>query len=234
MTCESSGRGWEVAGFMTRIHFGDFAIDLQTRQLLRAGEQVPLSPKAFALLGYLVEQRPRVVAKRELLDVIWPDVLVEEQNVKNLVNEIRRALSDDPQEPRFIRTAFGVGYAFCGETSEDGLQERRLVVAGYLIGPGSVHQIFTGENLLGRDDDCSVVIEGRGVSRQHARITAASGEVTVEDLGSKNGTWLNDRRIDSVSTLRSGDELRLGTVTMRFRPASDDETSTVAGQAGNR
>jgi DNA-binding winged helix-turn-helix (wHTH) protein len=234
MTCESSGRGWEVAGFMTRIHFGDFAIDLQTRQLLRAGRQLPLSPKAFALLGYLVEQRPRVVAKRELLDVIWPDVLVEEQNVKNLVNEIRKALSDDPREPRFIRTAFGVGYGFCGETSEGGHEERETVVAGYLVGMNTVHRIVTGENLLGRDDDCSVVIEGQGVSRHHAKVTAGSGEVTIEDLGSKNGTWLNDRRLDAIATLRSGDTLRLGTVTMRFRPASDDETSTVAGQAGNR
>jgi DNA-binding winged helix-turn-helix (wHTH) protein len=219
---------------MTRIHFGDFAIDLQTRQLLRAGEQVPLSPKAFALLGYLVEQRPRVVAKQELLDVIWPDVLVEEQNVKNLVNEIRKALSDDPREPRFIRTAFGIGYGFCGETPEGDLEERKRPVAGYLVGIGSVHQIFTGENLVGRDDACSIVIEGRGVSRHHARIMASSGEVTVEDLGSKNGIWLNDRRLDSIATLRSGDELRLGTVTMRFRPAGDGETSTVDGQAGNR
>jgi DNA-binding winged helix-turn-helix (wHTH) protein len=219
---------------MTRIQFGDFAIDPRTRQLLRAGREVPLSPKAFALLSYLIEQRPRVVAKSELLDVIWPDVLVEEQNVKNLVNEIRGALSENPREPRFIRTAFGAGYAFSGETSEEGLEERKLVVAGYLVGMGSVHRIFTGENLLGRDGDCSVVIEGQGVSRHHARIMASSGEVTVEDLGSKNGTWMNDRRLDSITTLTGGDELRLGTVTMKFRPAGDGETSTVAGQVVER
>jgi DNA-binding winged helix-turn-helix (wHTH) protein len=152
------GIGW----LMTRIRFGDFALDSQTRQLLRAGREVPLSPKAFALLSYLVEHRPRVVPKRELLDVIWPDVLVEEQNVKNLVNEIRGALSDNPREQRFIRTAFGVGYGFCGETSEGGLEERKLVVAGYLVGMGSVHRIFTGENLLGRDDETSTAAEPIG------------------------------------------------------------------------
>lgn len=219
---------------MTRIQFGDFALDSQTRQLLRAGSQVPLSPKAYLLLSYLVEQRPRVVAKRELLEVIWPDVLVEEQNLKNLINEVRGALSDNPRESRFIRTAFGVGYGFCGETSEGGLEERKLEVAGYLVGMGFVHRIFTGENLLGRDKDCPVAIEGQGVSRHHARIMASSAAVTVEDLESKNGTWLNDRRLDSIATLTGGDELRLGTAIMRFRPASHDETSTAADQIKER
>jgi predicted ATPase/DNA-binding winged helix-turn-helix (wHTH) protein len=97
---------------MDRCAFGDFVIDPGTRELLRAGRPVPLSPKAFQLLGILVESRPRALSKSELQDRLWPGTFVVEKNLTNLVGEIRAALGDAPAHPSFIRTVPRFGYAF--------------------------------------------------------------------------------------------------------------------------
>jgi non-specific serine/threonine protein kinase len=95
-----------------RLGFGDFVFDLESRELLRAGTAVPLSPKAFQLLGLLVQSRPRALSKGELQDGLWPGTFVVEKNLTNLIGEIRKALGDDAAEPRFIRTVARFGYAF--------------------------------------------------------------------------------------------------------------------------
>src|SRR5262245_14105457 len=100
-----------------RTGFGEFVLDSETRQLLRAGEEVHLSPKAFDLLCTLVARRPNMVPKADLIGQIWPDTFVVDGNLHVLVGEIRRAIAQEAQSPQFIRTAHGVGYAFCGETT---------------------------------------------------------------------------------------------------------------------
>ena len=92
--------------------FGNFLLDLDTHELVRAGTPVSLSPKAFQLLGILVENRPKALSKTELQDRLWPGTFVVEKNLTNLVSEIREALGDDPVHPRFIRTVHRFGYAF--------------------------------------------------------------------------------------------------------------------------
>ena len=92
--------------------FGDFVLDLDTHELVRAGTPVSLSPKAFRLLGLLVENHPKALSKAELQDGLWPGTFVVEKNLTNLVSEIREALGDDPVRPRFIRTVHRIGYAF--------------------------------------------------------------------------------------------------------------------------
>jgi DNA-binding winged helix-turn-helix (wHTH) protein len=216
-----------MADYEERIEFDGFTLARDRRQLLDGGVEVRLSPKAFALLACLVERRPRVVSKRELMDLLWPDVIVEEQNVKNLVNELRTALGDRAKAPRFIRTAFGLGYAFCGDVSGPDAAAVQPLVAAHLVAAGHLHTIFAGENLLGRGADCSVILDGRGVSRHHARITASTAGLVVEDLGSKNGTWLNDCRIDSPRPLHHGDTLRAGTVALTVHLIDGGVTSTI-------
>jgi predicted ATPase/DNA-binding winged helix-turn-helix (wHTH) protein len=97
---------------MARFAFGDFVLDLDARELVRAGTPVSLSPKALQLLGLLVERRAKALSKAELQDRLWPGTFVVEKNLTNLVSEIREALGDDPVHPRFIRTVHRFGYAF--------------------------------------------------------------------------------------------------------------------------
>jgi predicted ATPase/DNA-binding winged helix-turn-helix (wHTH) protein len=92
--------------------FADFVLDLATHELTRSGTPVSLSPKAFQLLGILVENHPKALTKTELQGRLWPSTFVVEKNLTNLVSEIREALGDDAVHPRFIRTVHRFGYAF--------------------------------------------------------------------------------------------------------------------------
>ena len=94
--------------------FGDFVLDLDRHELVRAGTRVSISPKAFQLLGILVKNHPKALSKTELQNRLWPSTFVVEKNLTNLVSEVRAALDDDPAHPRLIRTVHRFGYAFCG------------------------------------------------------------------------------------------------------------------------
>ena len=75
-------------------------------------------------------------------------------------------------------------------------------------------------NDIGRDRDCLVCIDSPGVSRRHARIVVTNGEATIEDLDSKNGTYVNERRVTDITTLEDGNQMRVGSVTMVYRSVS--------------
>src|SRR5215468_11157442 len=98
-----------------RSAFGPFEIDAQSRLLLRSGETVPLTLKAFDTLLYLVENRDRVVDRNELMRAVWPDTAVEENNVSQAISALRKALADDPDEPRYVQTLPRRGYRFVRE-----------------------------------------------------------------------------------------------------------------------
>src|SRR5690348_17770004 len=98
-----------------RVRFEEFELDTAQVQLLRAGEPVHLTPMAFRLLAFLVEAAPRVVPKAELHSHLWPNGVVTDETLAGLVKEVRKALADATREPPFIRTAYRVGYAFCGD-----------------------------------------------------------------------------------------------------------------------
>ena len=92
--------------------------------------------------------------------------------------------------------------------------------------------LLTGANVIGRSPDATIQCERMGVSRHHARIVVRSDGATLEDLGSKNGTYLQHKRITSA-TLSDGDEIRIGNATLVFRmelPLA--ATDTVASDPG--
>lgn len=74
-----------------------------------------------------------------------------------------------------------------------------------------------GDNLLGRGPDSLLWIDDENVSRRHARIRIRQGSAVLEDLGSKNGTYLAGRKISEPATLRDGDKIRIGPQTLTFR-----------------
>jgi len=203
-----------------RIHSGDWAFDTATRQVERGGEAVHVSPKAFDLLTVLLLERPRAVPKAELLRRVWPDVVVSEVNLTCLVSEVRQALGDEARRPRYIRTVPRYGYAFCGAATEDGPKHSAAkdgMLAARLETASRDVLLAPGANLLGRLPEAAVRIESGAVSRRHAVVTVTDGEVSIEDLGSKNGTFVNRVRVRVVRPLSDGDEIRLGPVRLVFR-----------------
>jgi DNA-binding winged helix-turn-helix (wHTH) protein len=202
------------------LAFGDFSLDLERRQLLRSGQEVHVSPKALQLLELLVAERPRALAKAEIRDRLWPRTFVSESSLTGLVTTLRSALRDSARDPRYLRTVHGLGYAFCGVVTDDAPRRKSAVRRGLhfrLTWEGGDVSLAEGENVLGRVEEAAAWIESASVSRRHARILISEGQARLEDLGSKNGTFLNGRKITSAATLADADEIRLGLVPTTFR-----------------
>lgn len=102
-----------------RLRFEDWIYDGDVRQLFRGETPIHLTPKAFDLLGALLESRPRALSKSEIHDRVWPDTFVSEATLASVVSELRAALGDDPKAARFVRTVHGHGYAFSGAAVEE-------------------------------------------------------------------------------------------------------------------
>src|SRR5687767_10282506 len=157
--------GWGFqGGAALGTRFGAFLLDSGTRQLLKDGEEVHLSPKAFELLTLLVERRPQALSKDELQEHLWPDTFVTEGNLPGLVKEIRRTLGDDPRRQSFVRTLHGFGYAFgAAADSDDDVRPGRRPTRPtfWVISDGPVG-LSEGENILGRDPDATVWFDRPG------------------------------------------------------------------------
>jgi hypothetical protein len=175
---------------------------------------VPLSPRAFELLGMLLWARPRAVPQHELKEHLWPDSLVGRTSLARLVTEIRRATGDTRAKPRFVRTHHGFGYSFCGEAREH--HGEKTSYACRLRWGAREIPLGDGEHLIGRAPDCAVRVDTPRTSRHHARIVVAGRRAVIEDLGSKNGTHLGSRRIDRPTPLGDGDEIGIGTAVLTF------------------
>jgi DNA-binding winged helix-turn-helix (wHTH) protein len=211
--------------------FGDFTLDTATRQLLSSGSEVHLSPKAFDLLAALIADRSRAVSKAELMQRLWPSTFVEETNLAGLVAEIRRALHDPAPNPRFVRTVYGFGYRFIGDVAAADNQAAPSagLVKLYLVSDQREMLLMDGANVIGRAEDATIRIDSPGVSRYHARVLVSDGAATLEDVQSKNGTYLNDTRLSASAPLSEGDEIKIGRVVLTFRVASaTSPTHTVA------
>jgi tetratricopeptide (TPR) repeat protein/DNA-binding winged helix-turn-helix (wHTH) protein/TolB-like protein len=97
--------------------FGRFRIEVEERLLLRDGKPLPLSGKAFDTLLILIERKGQVVDKQQLLEIIWPDTAVEENNLTQVISTLRRALGQDSHGRSYIETVPRRGYRFVGSVS---------------------------------------------------------------------------------------------------------------------
>jgi DNA-binding winged helix-turn-helix (wHTH) protein len=199
-----------------RLEFADVIFDSDTRELLRDRQPIPLSPKAFQLLEILIESRPKALTKSTLHDRLWPNTLVVEANLSNLIGEVRRALDDDPRGPRFVRTVHRFGYAFRGEAVDLARSDTNGAVCR-LVWAGGSATLRQGAHIIGRDSDAAVLLDSPSVSRRHARIRVEDGHATFEDLGSKNGSAVGGRRVHAPVSLGDGDVITTGVVELTFR-----------------
>lgn len=200
------------------VRFGPFSLDDSRRQVLHGRTPLHLTPKAFDLISILVTQAPRVVSKRELHELLWPGTFVSESSLTGLVKELRRVLHDDHLDVPVIRTVHRVGYA-CG--LEVGSVARGIRVWHWLVLNGRRIVLRQGDNIIGRDPASDVCLEMPGVSRRHARIMIDADGVSLEDLGSKNGTTVGETRIGSSVALRNGDRIVFGSVVTVYRTSGE-------------
>jgi DNA-binding winged helix-turn-helix (wHTH) protein len=194
------------------IDFGDCTFDPEARELLRAARRVDLAPKALELLQALLEARPRALSKAELRDRLWPDTFVSDTSLAQTVTELRKALDDSPRDPRYVRTIHRFGYAFCGaaEVSAAGEATPRDPSRFSVLQGSREIPLYEGENLLGRVPEGVVRLSSEKASRRHARVVVDGDRAVLEDLGSKNGTFLNGRRVEGSVRLTEADRIVVG------------------------
>jgi DNA-binding winged helix-turn-helix (wHTH) protein len=210
-----------------RLRFGDCVFDSDTREILRAGKPVHVSPKAFALLAVLIERRPKAISKDELHKILWPETFVSDANLPNLVAELRETLGDDAQEPRILRTVHRFGYAFRAEAAGE-IGVRPEAPAFRLIWGDREIALRPGENVIGRDETGALWIDDNLVSRRHARIVIDEAGAFLEDLGSKNGTLLAGRKVSTPTKLADDDLITIGPASMIFRVLSQTGSTASA------
>lgn len=165
--------------------------------------------------------------KSELQTRLWPDSFVTDASIATLIAEIRRVIGDDARAPRFVRTVHRYGYAFTArvdEPSRPAPQDASRGLRCWVIWKGRKVTLTDGENILGREPAARVSIDSARVSRRHARIVIADTHALLEDLNSKNGTFLNGERLSAAAVLRNRDSISLGgerfTVRISDRPGS--------------
>jgi DNA-binding winged helix-turn-helix (wHTH) protein len=221
----------------TLVRFGLFELDLRTGELRKRGVRVALQEQPFQVLARLVARPDELVTREELRAALWPDaVFVDfDHGLNKAVGKIRRALGDLADSPRFVETLERRGYRFVAPVE-------RVESAGTASPPGAhgtstrlVHLVWqdraiplpAGTHLIGRDPESAVWIDAPIVSRRHARIVVGDSQLTIEDLGSHNGTIVNGDRLEGLRYLAHGDNIRIGPASLvLYDPPADTATDT--------
>lgn len=211
---------------------GEWNVVRELNELRRGDEQVRLEPRAMNLLVHLASREGRVTSKEEILDTVWRGVFVSDSALTRTIADLRKALGDDAKSPRYIETISKRGYRLVAPVS--GQAAAGLVpeaIAGgrrdgprvYLCRGTENHPLVQGEYLIGRDPECFVSIPSTKVSRRHARLIVAASRASIDDLGSRNGTFVNGQRVKSERRLRNGDAIAVGPETLVYREFDPSE-----------
>jgi hypothetical protein len=214
-----------------RVRFGRCLFDGEARELRRDGALKSLSPKGLEFLVLLLAVRPKAVSKQDIHARLWPDSFVSDSSLARLANEVRAAIGDDARKPRHLRTIHRFGYAFSGEVLPEPPAAPVPPSGCRLMWAGQTIPLVEGENLMGRATDARVFLDLARVSRHHARIVVEAERATLEDLGSKNGTFLRGQPVTARRELEDGDEICIGTAVLVFRSSHGNgttETGTAA------
>jgi DNA-binding winged helix-turn-helix (wHTH) protein len=201
------------------FRLGEWLVQPALGRICRGDQVTSLRPRLMDLLVLLARSQGQVVSKQQILDTLWVRGFVSDSLLTRCMAELRSILGDDAREPTFIETIPKRGYrvvapcsfATSGEEPSSTARESclRLIIQREVV-------LVDGESLIGRGEDCLIRLDSRNVSRHHARLVVSGDRVAVEDLGSKNGTWLNGRRIEGTHELEDGDELAIGQSKLVF------------------
>lgn len=199
---------------MALYRFAQCELDTSRRELRRGGDAVRLSPRSFKALEMLLQRYPSAVSRDELYGALWPDTFVNLTNLNNVIAEIRSAIADRSKKIVITRQRFGYGIGVPVVTDRQGRAPRsRFSVAI----AGETFILHEGENLVGRSPEAVVVLDLPSISRHHAVIRVSTDSSEVEDLKSKNGTFVRGERVGRVRELLDGDAIQFGSICGIFR-----------------
>jgi len=192
---------------MTAYAFGPFTVDVDAAELRKGDQRIALRPKCFDLLVYLIEHRGKVSSKEQLLEAIWSDVVVDEATISRTVAALRAALDDHPAKPQYVETVSRRGYKFIGEISG---QAAPPPAPFALIHGSKEYPLRKGSQVIGRGRDVDIPLYTPATSRHHARIDVSGDGVSLKDLSSRHGTFVNGQRVSGSIALAAGDQIEIG------------------------
>lgn len=209
---------------MVSFRFGPFRLIPDQRRLERDDAPVALTPKALDLLVALVRHRDRALSKDEILALVWPGVVIEEGNLAQQILLLRRALAEAGE---CVATIPRFGYRFVANVSEEregGVGRGQSLHC--IVWDGREFPLREGVTVIGRASHADVRIPLPSVSKQHARIVIRGLEATIEDLGSRHGTWRGAVALSGAVRLNGGDEIRLATARLTYCVVLSNDTTT--------
>ena len=201
---------------------GEWCVE-PTLNAIRCGETTRhLEPKVMDALVALARSGGGVVTKSELTDAVWQLPFISENRLVGVIASLRRALGDDVNEPRYVQTIPTRGYRLAVPVEWDGgeaAREPERTARFTLETADETYRLHEGVNIVGREAEADIRIASDWVSRRHARLEVQGESVVLEDLGSKNGTFVNSGSLTGRVQLQDVDEIRLGraAVVLRFR-----------------
>ena len=209
-----------------RASFRGFHLDFDQRRLFKGDREIRLAPKALDLLRLLIENRPKAVAKSEIFARLWRDTFVTDNTLATLITDLRSVFGDDASHPTVIRTAYGFGYAFVAELDPAVGTTSGKTSQWTLVFDAREIPLAQGITILGRAGPQVLAVNSATVSRRHARLTVDAEQIMIEDLGSKNGTWVGGAPVSGPIPLQHGAEIRLGSFVL-FLSGVAGSTETV-------
>jgi DNA-binding winged helix-turn-helix (wHTH) protein len=199
---------------------GEWHVEPDFNVITNGDVEVRLEIKVMELLVYLAHQGDRLVTRSELIDGVWGTEFICDNTLTHAISQLRAALGDDPRNPNFIQTIHRRGYRLLAAVVDlEGRGAADIAQPSHfrILTPTREIQLREGANLLGRAPGVTVRIDSIWVSRHHAKVEVELEDAVLEDLGSRNGTFVNGERVTEAATLISGDIISLGKLTDRLR-----------------
>jgi DNA-binding winged helix-turn-helix (wHTH) protein len=209
------------------VRFGLFELDVKTGELHKRGVKVGLQEQPFQVLAMLVAQPGELVTREELRQKLWAEAVCVDfdHGLNKAVGKIRRALGDLAESPRFVETLERRGYRFIAPVEyipDAGASAAASAVPAHLArlawGDRTI-ALGEGTHLIGRDPVAAIWIDSATVSGGHAMLVVNGFVVTLHDLGSDNGTFVNGERVHGARVLARGDEVRVGPARLTLHSA---------------
>jgi DNA-binding winged helix-turn-helix (wHTH) protein len=211
----------DLAGARRRpFHLGEWLVEPTLDRISRDGHHVRLRPRAMDVLICLALESGKLASKQNIIDTVWRTEYVSEHALTQVIAELRAALGDDARNPSYIENIPRRGYRLVAAVTPVAMSVPSVHDASLpfkLQSEEGDHPLVQGPNIIGRTIDADLCIDRTEVSRCHARIVVQGTTATIEDLGSKNGTYVNGERLEAPILLTNGDEIWIGRSVARLR-----------------
>ncbi len=200
-----------VSGSTFRL--GEWVVEPLLGRLTRGGTTIGLELKVMDVLLCLAMKPGLLVTRQDLIDTVWATEYISDNTLTHAIAELRSALGDDAKSPSYIETIHRRGYRLLVGAFEH--HDTPSPVSGksscfFVVTGNRSVRLRSGDNLIGRIPWAAVTIDSLQVSRRHACIVVDGSTAILEDLGSRNGTYLNGRPIEAPAHVEHGDRIGLG------------------------